>query len=64
MGGVKVGTWFVKEGFLGWSGYPDWMKYFGFYTDFSYQRLYMRKQGLSGTEYLPALHRWLSVPFN
>jgi len=50
IGGVKVGTWFVKEGVLGWSGYPDWAKYFGFYTDFSYQRLYMRNQRLSGTD--------------
>src|SRR5208337_4353828 len=24
IGGVKLGTWFVKEGFAGWSGYPDW----------------------------------------
>ena len=42
LGGVKLGTWFVKEGFAGYSGYPDWMKYFGFYTDFSYQRFEMR----------------------
>ncbi|MBI4962379.1 MAG: hypothetical protein HY913_03810, partial [Desulfomonile tiedjei] len=33
LGGLKLGTWFVKEGFLGYS-YPDWMKYFGFYLDF------------------------------
>jgi opacity protein-like surface antigen len=38
IGGLKVGTWFVKEGFLGY-GYPDWMKYFGFYLDFSFHRL-------------------------
>jgi opacity protein-like surface antigen len=50
IGGVKVGTWFVKEGFLGYSGYPDWCKYLGFYTDFSYQRLFMRNQRLSGTD--------------
>src|SRR5208337_4515249 len=37
LGGLKLGTWFVKEGFAGYSGYPDWMKYFGFYTDFSFQ---------------------------
>jgi hypothetical protein len=36
--GVKVGTWFVREGFLGYN-YPEWMKYFGFYTEFSYHRL-------------------------
>jgi hypothetical protein len=38
IGGLKVGTWFVPTGFLGYN-YPDWMKYFGFYVDFSFQRL-------------------------
>jgi opacity protein-like surface antigen len=38
IGGARVGTWFVPEGFLGFN-YPKWMKYFGFYTDISYQRL-------------------------
>src|SRR5208337_1360136 len=51
LGGVKLGTWFVKEGFAGWSGYPDWCKYFGFYTDFSYQRLEMSGQRLNGGNY-------------
>ncbi len=51
IGGVKLGTWFVKEGTLGWSGYPEWARYFGFYTDFSYQRLYTRDNRLSGTEF-------------
>ncbi|MGO9622057.1 MAG: outer membrane protein [Desulfobaccales bacterium] len=51
LGGLKLGTWFVKEGFAGYSGYPDWMKYFGFYTDFSFQRLAMSGQahGISFT---------------
>ena len=43
IGGLKIGTWFVKEGFLGYN-YPDWMKYLGFYLDFSYHRLDFRKQ--------------------
>jgi len=43
VGGLKLGTWFVKEGFLGYS-YPDWMKYLGFYLDFSYHRLDMKRQ--------------------
>jgi outer membrane protein W len=51
LGGVKVGTWFVKEGFAGFN-YPDWMKYMGFYTDFSYQTLMMRNQRLSGTSFI------------
>lgn len=38
IGGLKIGTWFVPTGFLGYN-YPDWMKYLGFYTDFSYHRL-------------------------
>jgi opacity protein-like surface antigen len=38
IGGVKLGTWFVPTGFLGYN-YPEWMKYFGFYTDFSFHRL-------------------------
>jgi hypothetical protein len=35
IGGVKVGTWFTQQGFLG-ASYPEWMKYLGFYLDFSY----------------------------
>jgi len=49
LGGLKLGTWFVKEGFAGYSGYPDWLKYFGFYTDLSFQRLEMHGQNISGT---------------
>lgn len=41
IGGVKVGYWFVPTGFLGYN-YPDWMKYLGVYTDFSYHRLDVR----------------------
>ncbi|MBI4962377.1 MAG: hypothetical protein HY913_03800 [Desulfomonile tiedjei] len=43
MGGVKLGTWFVKEGFLGMY-YPYWMQYFGFYLDFMMHRLNFRQQ--------------------
>ncbi len=43
VGGLKIGTWFVKEGFLG-VNYPDWAKYFGFYFDFSYHRLDFPRQ--------------------
>ncbi|MFZ5452727.1 MAG: hypothetical protein ACOZF2_12800 [Thermodesulfobacteriota bacterium] len=46
VGGLKIGTWFVKEGVLGYN-YPDWMKYLGFYLDFSYHRLDMRRQSTS-----------------
>ena len=44
-GGIKLGTWFVREGTLGFN-YPDWMKYFGFYLDFKVHRLvYERNSG-------------------
>ncbi len=43
LGGIKIGTWFVKEGFLGYN-YPDCMKYFGFYLDFMVHRLNFREQ--------------------
>jgi opacity protein-like surface antigen len=44
-GGLKFGTWFVREGTLGFD-YPDWMKYFGFYVDFKVHRLsYERNTG-------------------
>ena len=42
VGGLKLGTWFVKEGFLGFN-YPDWAKHLGFYVDFSYHRLDFRR---------------------
>jgi opacity protein-like surface antigen len=43
IGGLKLGTWFVPEGFLGYN-YPAWMRYFGFYTDFSFHRLDVRNR--------------------
>jgi len=63
LGGLKLGTWFVKEGFAGYSGYPDWMKYFGFYTDFSFQRLEMRGQTISGTTNTPGVLNSPGGPF-
>lgn len=41
LAGIKIGTWFVKEGFPGFD-YPDWMKYFGFYVDVSYHRMHIK----------------------
>jgi opacity protein-like surface antigen len=46
IGGLKLGTWFVKEGFLGYN-YPDWCKYLGFYLDFSYHRLDLKNQNFN-----------------
>uniref|UniRef100_A0A7V4GAD2 Outer membrane protein beta-barrel domain-containing protein n=1 Tax=Desulfobacca acetoxidans TaxID=60893 RepID=A0A7V4GAD2_9BACT len=41
-GGLKIGAWFEKSGVLAGINFPTWMKYFGFYTDFSYHRLNFR----------------------
>jgi opacity protein-like surface antigen len=49
IGGLKLGTWFVPNGFLGYQ-YPDWMKYLGFYTDFSFQRLDVPQQLLGSVD--------------
>lgn len=38
IGGLQIGYNFVKEGFLGYN-YPDWMKYFSFAIDFTYNRM-------------------------
>ncbi len=43
--GGRVGTWFVPEGALGFN-YPNWMKYFGFYTDVSYHRLDVTEESI------------------
>jgi opacity protein-like surface antigen len=50
--GLKIGTWFVPTGFLGYS-YPEWMKYFGFYTDFSFHRLDTKKNNFTLTHHGP-----------
>ncbi len=54
IGGLKLGTWFVKEGFLGFN-YPDWMKYLGFFLDFSYHRLNLRRQQATYSEVFAGL---------
>jgi hypothetical protein len=38
IGGIRLGVNFVPTGTLG-CNYPDWIKYFGFYTDFTYHIL-------------------------
>jgi opacity protein-like surface antigen len=47
IGGIKIGTWFVKEGLLGFN-YPEWMKYLGFYVDFGYHPLNFSKRATTG----------------
>ena len=48
IGGVTIGYDFIREGFLGYN-WPDWMKYFSFATDFTFNRFDMREQFLDFT---------------
>ncbi len=40
IGGVTIGYDFVNAGF-GAYAWPDWMKYFSFATDFTYNQLFI-----------------------
>lgn len=53
LGGLKIGYWFTPYGTYAIAGMPDWMKYFGFWTDFSYHRLTFSNQ--VGSWRLPAV---------
>jgi len=44
LGGLKIGAWFDRTGILAGINFPNWMKYFGFYVDFSFHRLNLSKQ--------------------
>ena len=48
IGGLTLGYDFVNAGFGGYA-YPDWMKYFGFAVDYTYNRAVLRNQFLSVT---------------
>ena len=50
IGGGKVGLWFTQQGFLG-RAYPEWMKYLGFYLDFSYHHQNFRTR--VGSSFIP-----------
>jgi len=43
LGGLKFGYWFTPYGTYAMN-YPDWMQYFGFYTDVSYHKLSLSAQ--------------------
>ncbi len=43
IGGLTIGYDFVNTGFACYN-YPDWMKYFSFATDFTYNRMSIRSQ--------------------
>lgn len=48
IGGITIGYDFVNAGFLAYS-WPDWMKYFGFAVDFTYNAMSARSQQIAGT---------------
>jgi outer membrane protein W len=43
VGGLTIGYDFIKTGFLGYN-WPEWMKYFSFAVDFTYNRWNSRQQ--------------------
>jgi len=45
IGGATLGYDFVNAGFAGYA-WPDWMKYFGFMLDFTYNRVIIKNQNL------------------
>jgi len=55
IGGLKIGYWFVPTGFGGYS-YPDWMKYLGVYTDFSFHRLDVRQTQFGAKVFVNNVH--------
>lgn len=48
IGGLTLGYDFVNSGFGGYA-YPDWMKYFGFAVDYTYNRAIIKNQFLPTT---------------
>lgn len=44
LGGLKFGYWFSPYGTYAVGNLPDWARYFGFYTDFSYHKLSFANQ--------------------
>lgn len=48
IGGITIGYDFVNTGFLG-HNWPDWMKYLHFVTDFTYNRMSIPGQQVSGS---------------
>ena len=67
IGGITLGYDFVNTGFGGYN-YPDWMKYFGFATDFTYNRIDISQPNASVRDItLTGLHLGLGtvrVPLN
>lgn len=65
--GITIGYDFIKEGFAGYN-WPDWMKYFSFATDFTYNRFDMPDQirdvsfaGLTGRASFPLVEGYMAA---
>lgn len=58
IGGLTIGYDFVNSGFLAYN-WPDWMKYFSFAIDFTYNRMDIRNQQVAMTRNGV---RWYAVP--
>jgi len=43
-GGLKLGAWFDRTGVLSGINFPAWMRYFGFFLDFSYHAVNVPKR--------------------
>lgn len=61
-GGLKLGAWFVQSGVLSGINFPAWMKFLGFYLDFSYHRLnFATRAGKKGIIALNERDEWVPV---
>lgn len=63
VGGLRLGTWFVKEGYPGFN-YPRWMRHFGCYLDLSFHRLDYRPQPLDtwAVDMVPPVNGMKEIP--
>jgi opacity protein-like surface antigen len=53
-GGLKLGAWFERSGVLSGLNFPTWMRYFGFWLDFSYHALnFPARTYLSNSDKIP-----------
>ena len=61
IGGAAIGYDFINAGF-GAYAWPDWMKYFSVFTDFTYNRRDIRSPGLASAWGIPPLANAARVP--
>jgi opacity protein-like surface antigen len=63
IGGAALGYDFINAGF-GAYAYPDWMKYFSVFTDFTYNRRDIRSPGIVSAWGIPPLGNMARMPSN